>query len=153
MLSGGVIKTMLIGIWNSSWCCSVAAHPCAGNAGLDDWMGWSFSLGHKPTTGVSFWDIRFKGERIIYELSLQVGVAGQSASAVLVSDTVLFMCTLRLLSTSDHDHSHSQYHGLRESMSCTTAKTYMMHMMVVVMWPWCTTACVGAIGTHHRTSI
>lgn len=40
---------------------------------LDSWMGWSLSLGHKPTTGISFWDIKFKGERLIYELSMQVG--------------------------------------------------------------------------------
>lgn len=44
----------------------------AAGLGLDYWMGWSLSLGHKPTAGVSFWDIRFNGERIIYELSLQV---------------------------------------------------------------------------------
>jgi hypothetical protein len=35
-------------------------------------MGWSLSIGHKPTTGISFWNINFKGNRIVYELSLQV---------------------------------------------------------------------------------
>lgn len=39
---------------------------------LDAWMGWSLSIGHKPTTGISFWNINFKGNRIVYELSLQV---------------------------------------------------------------------------------
>lgn len=46
-------------------------------AGVDSWMGWSVAIGHRPTSGLSFWDIRFKGERIAYELSLQVGAGLQ----------------------------------------------------------------------------
>jgi Cu2+-containing amine oxidase len=39
---------------------------------LSDWLGWSLVLGHNPAQGISAWDIRYKGERIAYELSLQV---------------------------------------------------------------------------------
>jgi primary-amine oxidase len=37
-------------------------------------MGWSLALGHSPTAGLSFWDVRFRGERLLWELSLQVGL-------------------------------------------------------------------------------
>jgi hypothetical protein len=33
-------------------------------------------VGNKPTSGMRLWDIRFKGERIVYELSLQEEMAG-----------------------------------------------------------------------------
>jgi hypothetical protein len=34
-------------------------------------------MGHSPTAGLSFWDVRFQGERILWELSLQVGQRGE----------------------------------------------------------------------------
>ncbi len=40
------------------------------------WMGWEMDVGNKPTSGPRLWDIRFKGERIIYELSIQEAMAG-----------------------------------------------------------------------------
>lgn len=34
------------------------------------WMGWDFYLNTVASTGLGVWDIKFKGERIIYELGL-----------------------------------------------------------------------------------
>jgi hypothetical protein len=36
------------------------------------WMGWSFYLGFEHDMGLNLWDITFRGERIIYEISPQV---------------------------------------------------------------------------------
>lgn len=33
------------------------------------WMGWGMYLGFDRDMGLSLWDIRFRGERIIYEVS------------------------------------------------------------------------------------
>ena len=35
------------------------------------WLGWEVTIGYKATSGPRFWDVRFKGERILYELSMQ----------------------------------------------------------------------------------
>ncbi|KAJ9138446.1 Amine oxidase [Pleurostoma richardsiae] len=36
-----------------------------------EYMGWSFYISHTRTLGLMFYDIRFRGERILYELSMQ----------------------------------------------------------------------------------
>ncbi|KAG8785118.1 hypothetical protein FRC12_017963 [Ceratobasidium sp. 428] len=40
-----------------------------------EWMGWSLYLGFNRDTGLTLWNIKFKGDRIIYELSLQEALA------------------------------------------------------------------------------
>lgn len=40
-----------------------------------EYMGWSFYVSHTRTLGVMLYDIRFKGERILYELSMQEAAA------------------------------------------------------------------------------
>ena len=35
-----------------------------------DWMGWSLFAGYLPTSGPRFFDVRFKGERVAYEIGL-----------------------------------------------------------------------------------
>lgn len=40
-----------------------------------EYMGWSFYLSFSRTLGIMFYDIKFKGERIIYELSMQEATA------------------------------------------------------------------------------
>ena len=40
-----------------------------------EYMGWSFYLTHSRSLGIMFYDIRFKGERILYELALQEAAA------------------------------------------------------------------------------
>lgn len=39
------------------------------------WMGWGFYLGFDRDMGLSLWDIRFRGERIIYQLAPQDALA------------------------------------------------------------------------------
>ena len=41
-----------------------------------EWLGWSLYVGYVPSYGGRLWDIRFKGERMAYELSLQEAMAG-----------------------------------------------------------------------------
>lgn len=40
-----------------------------------EYMGWSFYVAHTASLGVMFYDIKFKGERILYELSMQEAAA------------------------------------------------------------------------------
>ncbi|KAH6723513.1 copper amine oxidase [Leptodontidium sp. MPI-SDFR-AT-0119] len=40
-----------------------------------EYLGWSFYTGFTRDVGIQFFDIKFKGERVIYELSLQDAVA------------------------------------------------------------------------------
>ncbi|ORX38990.1 copper amine oxidase [Kockovaella imperatae] len=44
------------------------------------WMGWAFYVGFERDMGVHLWDINFRGERIIYELSPQEAMAQYSGS-------------------------------------------------------------------------
>jgi primary-amine oxidase len=43
-----------------------------------EYMGWSFYLSYTRSFGIMFYDIKFKGERILYELSLQEALAQYS---------------------------------------------------------------------------
>eukprot|EP00930_Biecheleria_cincta_P082953 TRINITY_DN72588_c0_g1_i1.p1 TRINITY_DN72588_c0_g1~~TRINITY_DN72588_c0_g1_i1.p1 ORF type:complete len:846 (-),score=101.57 TRINITY_DN72588_c0_g1_i1:131-2668(-) len=53
---------------------SVSAVP--GGLGRQvEWMGWSFFASIRPVTGLAVWDLRFKGQRVVYELSLQESAA------------------------------------------------------------------------------
>ncbi|KAJ7157647.1 amine oxidase catalytic domain-containing protein [Mycena crocata] len=44
------------------------------------WMGWSFYLSFARDMGMSLWDINFRGERILYEVSPQEALAVYSGS-------------------------------------------------------------------------
>lgn len=52
------------------------------------WLGWDFYYGNKATSGPRLWDIRFKGERIIYELSMQEEMAAYGGDDIVQSHTV-----------------------------------------------------------------
>ena len=39
------------------------------------WMGFEFFVSTMKATAVSLWDIRFKGDRVIYQLGLQEAMA------------------------------------------------------------------------------
>ncbi len=41
-----------------------------------EWMGWELDVSNRPTSGLGSWDIRFQGERVAYEISLQEAFAG-----------------------------------------------------------------------------
>ncbi|GBF94703.1 amiloride-sensitive amine oxidase [Raphidocelis subcapitata] len=53
-----------------------------------EWLGWSMYVGNKPTSGMRLWDIRFKGERIVYELSLQEEMAAYGGDDIVQSHTI-----------------------------------------------------------------
>lgn len=40
-----------------------------------EWMGYSFYIGFSRDLGITLWDIRYKGERLLYELGLQEALA------------------------------------------------------------------------------
>ncbi|KAG8892264.1 hypothetical protein FRB99_002842, partial [Tulasnella sp. 403] len=52
-----------------------------------EWMLWSFYIGFNRDTGLTLWDIRFKGERIIYELSIQDAIAHYGGNDPVQSTT------------------------------------------------------------------
>ncbi|KAG9019179.1 hypothetical protein FRB90_005515 [Tulasnella sp. 427] len=55
--------------------------------GYVEWMGWSFYTGFNRDTGLTLWDIRFKGERIIYEISIQDAIAQYGGNDPVQSTT------------------------------------------------------------------
>lgn len=52
------------------------------------WLGWEMYVGNKPTAGPRLWDIRFKGDRIVYELSMQEAMAAYGGDDIVQSHTV-----------------------------------------------------------------
>ncbi|KIO19433.1 hypothetical protein M407DRAFT_30937 [Tulasnella calospora MUT 4182] len=55
--------------------------------GYVEWMDWSFYTGFNRDTGLTLWDIRFKGEKIIYEISIQEALAQYSGNDPIQSTT------------------------------------------------------------------
>ncbi|KAK3312611.1 copper amine oxidase [Apodospora peruviana] len=53
-----------------------------------EFMGWSFYLSFTRTLGLAFYDIRFKGERVLYELSLQEAAAQYAGYQPKAANTV-----------------------------------------------------------------
>ncbi|KAK3712173.1 hypothetical protein LTR37_009264, partial [Vermiconidia calcicola] len=52
-----------------------------------EWMGFSFYLAFQTETGMTMYDIRFKGERIIYELGIQEALAHYAGNDPVQSGT------------------------------------------------------------------
>lgn len=53
-----------------------------------EYMGWSFYLSFSRTLGIMFHDIKFKGERILYELSMQEALAQYAGNQPKAAGTV-----------------------------------------------------------------
>ncbi|KAF2461214.1 copper amine oxidase [Lineolata rhizophorae] len=53
-----------------------------------EYMGWSFYVHFTRSLGIMFYDIKFKGERILYELSLQEAVAQYAGNQPKAANTV-----------------------------------------------------------------
>jgi primary-amine oxidase len=53
-----------------------------------EYMGWSFYMAFTRTLGLMFYDIRFKGERILYELSMQEAAAQYGGFQPKAANTV-----------------------------------------------------------------
>jgi primary-amine oxidase len=54
------------------------------------WMDFSFFLAVDPKQGLSLFDIRYKGQRLIYELALQEALAHYAGSDPQQSETLYF---------------------------------------------------------------
>ncbi|KAK0669179.1 putative copper amine oxidase [Cercophora samala] len=52
-----------------------------------EWMDWSFYVGFNRDTGPGLFDIRYKGERLVYELSLQEALAHYAGNDPMNSGT------------------------------------------------------------------
>eukprot|EP00879_Flechtneria_rotunda_P010440 GHRR01010916.1.p1 GENE.GHRR01010916.1~~GHRR01010916.1.p1 ORF type:complete len:338 (+),score=115.67 GHRR01010916.1:40-1014(+) len=85
-------------------------------AGLDNWMGWSLSIGHRPTAGISYWDMRFRGERVVYELALQEAYAGYGGPTPMQSHTQYL---------DSHWGLGSAYKELVAGLDCPVNAAYM----------------------------
>lgn len=70
-----------------------AVAPAGGRFSVDlqekyvEWMGWSFMIGFDFDTGMSLHDIRYKDQRILYELGLQEAMAHYAGSDPTQSHT------------------------------------------------------------------
>lgn len=53
-----------------------------------EFMGWSFYMAFTRTLGLMFYDIKFKGERILYELSMQEATAQYAGRTPKASGTL-----------------------------------------------------------------
>ncbi|KAF2634788.1 amine oxidase catalytic domain-containing protein [Massarina eburnea CBS 473.64] len=53
-----------------------------------EYMGWSFYMSFSRTLGIMFYDIKFKGERILYELSMQEAMAQYGGGQPKAAGTV-----------------------------------------------------------------
>ncbi|KAH9832077.1 amine oxidase catalytic domain-containing protein [Rhodofomes roseus] len=51
------------------------------------WMGWGMYLGFDRDMGLSLWDIKFRGERLIYELAPQEAIAQYAGNDPMQSTT------------------------------------------------------------------
>jgi primary-amine oxidase len=52
-----------------------------------EWMGFTFFIGFSRDTGMALYDIKYKGERILYELGLQEALAHYAANDPVQSGT------------------------------------------------------------------
>ncbi|KKZ64039.1 hypothetical protein EMCG_01700 [[Emmonsia] crescens] len=52
-----------------------------------EYMGWSFYIAHSRSLGLMFFDIKFKGERVLYELSLQEALAQYGGNQPLAASS------------------------------------------------------------------
>lgn len=65
-----------------------------------EFMGWSFYMSFTRILGLMFYDIKFKGERIIYELSLQEAAAQYAGNQPKAANTVYHDTYFSIGSTS-----------------------------------------------------
>jgi primary-amine oxidase len=53
-----------------------------------EYMGWTFYMAFTRTLGLMFYDIKFKGERVLYELSMQESVAQYGGNQPKAAGTI-----------------------------------------------------------------
>ena len=55
-----------------------------------EYLGWSFDWNNSPITGAALWDIRFQGDRIVYEVAMQELLAPYTGYGPFQSNSVYF---------------------------------------------------------------
>jgi primary-amine oxidase len=55
--------------------CVAARRFSIGQNNRVSWLGWQLYVGYLPHYGPRYMDVRFKGERIAYEISMQEALA------------------------------------------------------------------------------
>jgi len=53
-----------------------------------EWLGWSLYVGSLPTSGSRLWDVRFKVQRIAYEISLQEALADYGGGDIIQANSL-----------------------------------------------------------------
>ena len=92
-----------------------------GNGRLVEWQGWSFFATLRPSTGLAAMDIRFKGNRVAYELALTEAAAHYSGTG---ADQVFYL---------DSAYSMSQLGGdLKPGIDCPSHATFLN----APIWLW-----------------
>lgn len=71
------------------------------------WMGWGMYFGFERDMGLSIWDLRFRSERIVYEVCSSIS----AATIVLI---------FRIGSWPHKRQSHSMVRDLRSNTECCT---------------------------------
>lgn len=57
------------------------------NRNLVSWMGWELQYGVQPLAGPRYWDVKFKGTRIAYEISFQEALASYGGDSPFQKNT------------------------------------------------------------------
>ncbi|KAJ3101107.1 hypothetical protein HDU97_001632 [Phlyctochytrium planicorne] len=79
------------------------------------WMGWSFYIRFSRDTGVGLYDVRFKGERIAYEITLSEALAQYSGSNPVQANTAYL---------DSHFGIGSSMYELLDGYDCPKGSTY-----------------------------
>jgi Copper amine oxidase, enzyme domain len=89
------------------------------------WMGWSFYTGFDRDMGVNLWDVRFKGERVVYQVCLHLCLL---SPCILALGPFLSLPPLRLPLYLSQNHSLALPSLVNRSlMLATTAGTARSH--------------------------
>lgn len=59
------------------------------------WMGWGMYLGFDRDMGLNFWDIRFRGQRIIYQVCMMCSKTKNYAHSINLATSSRGDCTIR----------------------------------------------------------
>ena len=67
-----------------------AGHRFSLKDGHLEYLGWSLNVGHSPITGLKMYNVRFRGERVAYEIGLSEAIAVYSGVNDLVQATTVY---------------------------------------------------------------
>ena len=93
-----------------------------------DYLGWSFYIGTRPSTGLQFYDVNFKGERIVYEMGLQDSTAQYTGSRPVIQSITNYM-------DNGWDMGRSMYE-LKHGVDCPYTATYLNYTFYSVCDGW-----------------